>query len=103
MDQHLSLAGLFSIFSLSVYILEIIRVLLRPNRAASSRVAWIIVILALPVLGIVSYILLGETNIGRKRVERMRSVISGLPDVNHLAGADAANLHDDAPKRAFPV
>jgi cardiolipin synthase A/B len=98
MNQHLLLAGLFSILSLSVYIMVIIRVLLRPNREASSRVAWIVVILALPVLGIVAYILLGETNIGRKRVEHMRAVISGLPDVNHLAGADAANLHDDVPQ-----
>ena len=98
MNQHLLFAGLFSILSLFVYILVIIRVLLRPNREASSRLAWIVVILALPVLGIVAYILLGETNIGRKRVARMRAVISGLPDVNHLAGADAANLHDDVPQ-----
>ena len=98
MNQHLLLAGLFSILSLIVYILVITRVLLRPNREASSRVAWIVVILSLPLLGIVAYILLGETNIGRKRVERKRAVIAGLPDVNHLGGADAANLHDDVPQ-----
>jgi cardiolipin synthase len=97
MNQHLFFAGLLSIMSLAVHLLVVIRVLLRPNREASSRVAWIVVILALPVLGIVAYILLGETNIGRKRVTRMRSVISELPDVNHVAGADAANLHDDVP------
>ena len=97
MNQHLLLAGLFSIMSLAIHLLVVIRVLLRPNREASSRVAWIVVILAVPVLGIVAYILLGETNIGRKRVARMRAVISGLPDVNHVAGADAANLHDDLP------
>ena len=28
----------------------------------------------------------------------MRKVIAGLPDVNRLAGADAANLHDDVPQ-----
>ena len=97
MNQHLLLAGIFSILSLLVYILVMVRVLLRTNRDPSSRVAWIVVILALPVLGIVAYILLGETNIGRKRVARMREVIAGLPDVNHLAGADAADLHDDVP------
>ena len=98
MNQHLLLAGFFSLLSLLVYILLIIRVLLRPNREASSRVAWIVVILAFPVLGIVAYVLLGETSIGRKRVARMRAVVAGLPDVNHLAGADAANLHDDVPQ-----
>ena len=97
MSEHVLLTGLFSILSLLVYILVFIRVLLRPNREASSRVAWLVVILALPVLGIIAYILLGETNIGRKRVERMRKVIAGMPDVNQLAGADAANLHDDVP------
>ena len=97
MNQHLLIAGLFLAMSLLVYILVMIRVLLRPNREASSRIAWLVVILALPVLGIVAYILLGETNIGRKRVARMRAVISGLPDVNHLAGADATNLYDDIP------
>lgn len=98
MNDHLILTGLFSILSLLVYLLTIIRILLRPNREASSRVAWMVVILALPLLGIVVYLLLGETNIGRKRVEQMRQVIAGMPDVNHLAGADAANLHDDVPQ-----
>lgn len=98
MNEHLFLNWLFSILYLLLHVLVIIRVLLRPNREASSRVAWIVVILALPLLGIVSYILLGETNIGRKRVGRMRKVIEGMPDVNHLAGADAAVLHDDVPQ-----
>ena len=43
----------------------IVRVLLRPHRDPASRVAWIVVILAFPVVGIVAYLLLGETNIGR--------------------------------------
>jgi len=98
MNQQLLLAGLFSILSLLVYCLVMVRVLLRPNREASSRIAWIVVILALPVLGIIAYILLGETNIGRKRVARIRAVISGFPDVNLLAGADTTDLHGDIPK-----
>lgn len=97
MNDHIVLAGLFSMLSLLVYILTFIRILLRPNREPASRVAWLVVILALPLLGIIVYVLLGETNIGRKRVERMREVIAGMPDVNHLAGADAADLHDDVP------
>jgi cardiolipin synthase len=57
----------------------IVRVLLRPHREPASRIAWIVVILSLPVLGIVFYILLGETNLGRRRVERMRQIIGNLP------------------------
>jgi cardiolipin synthase len=58
-----------------------------------------VVIIGLPVLGILAYILLGETNIGRRRVERMRAVLSRLPDVNDAAGADTTNLQVDVPHR----
>ena len=98
MNENGLLLVLIPILHVLVQILVIVRVLLRPNREAASRVAWIVVILALPVLGILAYLLLGETSIGRKRTERMREVISQLPDVNHVAGADAANLHDDIPQ-----
>jgi cardiolipin synthase len=77
----------------------IVRVLLRPHREPASRIAWIVVIIALPMLGILAYLLLGETNIGRRRVARMREVISQLPDVTDAAGADAANLQADVPQR----
>jgi len=97
MNGHVLLTVMFSMLYLIVHILVIFRILLRPNREASSRVAWIVVVLSLPLLGILAYILLGETSIGRRRVERMKKVISGLPDVNHAGGADAANLHDDVP------
>jgi cardiolipin synthase len=73
----------------------IIRVLLRPHRDPASRVAWIVVILALPVVGIVSYLLLGETNIGRKRVERMKKIMGTMPSVNEIPGWDAKELRPE--------
>ena len=60
----------------------VVRVLLRPNREASSRIAWVVVVLLVPALGIVAYLLFGETNIGRKRVERAKSVIDSLPPLS---------------------
>jgi cardiolipin synthase len=57
----------------------ITRALLRPNREPSSRIAWIVVIAVLPGIGILAYLLFGETNIGRKRVERSRQAIAALP------------------------
>lgn len=77
----------------------IVRVLLRPHRQPASRIAWIVVIMALPVLGILAYILLGETNIGRRRVEKLREVLSRMPDVTDAAGADDSNLQVDVPQR----
>lgn len=55
------------------------RILLRPNRVPASRVAWLVVVGAVPVVGIAAYLLLGEVNIGRGRVTRMRQVLARLP------------------------
>ncbi len=55
------------------------RVLLRPHRDPTARVAWLAVLFALPVVGIVAYLLLGETSIGRRRVERSNRITAALP------------------------
>jgi cardiolipin synthase A/B len=57
----------------------IIRALLRPHREPASRLAWIIAILALPLVGIILYLLLGETRISGPRRTRGREVNSRLP------------------------
>jgi cardiolipin synthase A/B len=75
------------------------RVLLRPHRDPASRVAWIVVLVSLPVVGIIFYILLGETNIGLKRREKMREVISNLPQVNDAPGWEKADVKGDVPER----
>jgi cardiolipin synthase len=46
------------------------RALLRPHREASSRAAWTLVILTMPMIGMTAYVLFGETSIGRKRLEK---------------------------------
>jgi len=68
----------------AIHLLVAARAILRPHREPASRLAWIIVILVLPIAGIVAYILLGETNIGRRRVARMKSVIERLPRVEDV-------------------
>ncbi len=59
----------------------IARVMTRPHRNPASRIAWVAVIAALPVLGMLSYVLLGETNIGRRRIAHMKEVIRGMPGI----------------------
>jgi hypothetical protein len=81
----------------------IVRVLLRPHRDPASRIAWIVVILALPVVGIVAYLLLGETNIGRKRVERMKTVFAALPSIASTPGFDAPNVRPEIHERHLPL
>jgi cardiolipin synthase len=75
----------------------IARVLLRPNRQPASRIAWIVVIAALPVVGILAYLLFGETSIGRRRIARMHSVIAAMPDFPAAAPGDEANLEANVP------
>ena len=89
----------FLVLHILIQIALIVRVLLRPHRDPASRIAWIVVIIAVPVLGVLAYLLLGETNIGRRRVARMREVISGLPDMADAAGAEAMYLQADVPER----
>jgi cardiolipin synthase len=77
----------------------IVRVLLRPHRQSASRIAWIVVIVALPVVGILAYLLFGEVNIGRRRVERMREVIAGMPDPIGVSARDERLLESKIPER----
>ncbi len=79
------------ILHILVQVAVIVRILMRPHRDPASRIAWIVVVLSLPAVGILAYLLLGETNIGRSRIKRMRKVLSLLPDVADAQGADVAN------------
>ena len=86
-----------------IQVVLIVRVLLRPHRDPASRVAWIVVIVALPFAGFVAYLLLGETNIGRKRVERMRTVLSSLPDMDRTPGWEAPERRPEIPEHHRPL
>ncbi len=99
MNQGIFIGTIFMTLHILIQIAFIVRVLLRPHRDPASRIAWIVVIISLPVLGILAYILLGETNIGRRRVERMHEVLSRLPDVTDAPGADGTNLQVNVPHR----
>jgi cardiolipin synthase A/B len=68
--------GLFYV----VHFAFVARAILRPHREPASRVAWVVVIMVLPVAGIIAYLLLGETSIGRRRTERAGQALALLPD-----------------------
>jgi len=55
------------------------RVLLRPHRDPASRVAWILLIAGAPILGMLAYVFVGETSIGRRRAARLREIEQSLP------------------------
>ncbi len=64
------------------------RALTRPHRDPSSRIAWVAVMAAVPVLGIIAYLLLGDTNIGHRRVQRMKRVLANLPPMAEAGKGD---------------
>ena len=55
------------------------RALLRPHREPASRLAWIIAIFALPIAGVILYLLVGETRISGGRRERGKKINARLP------------------------
>jgi cardiolipin synthase len=57
----------------------IVRALLRPHREPASRIAWITAVLALPILGVLLYLMLGETRISGGRRTRGKEIESKLP------------------------
>jgi len=73
------------------------RVMLRPHREPASRIAWVAVVLALPVLGTIAYVLFGEVNIGRRRLEKEREAMRRAPEPLPSLPQDAANLRAEIP------
>ncbi|MGB4334819.1 MAG: cardiolipin synthase [Chromatiaceae bacterium] len=65
---------------LTIQVALVLRALMRPHREPASRIAWVLVILVFPVLGILAYLFLGETSIGRRRAERLRQTLARLPN-----------------------
>lgn len=87
------------IVHVAIEIVVILRVMLRPHRQPAARIAWVAVITSLPVIGILSYLLFGEVNIGRKRVARHRAVIERMPPLAPCAAGDEANFAADVPQK----
>jgi cardiolipin synthase len=98
MTENQVLTALWTGTYLLIQLGVIARAILRPHREPASRVAWVVVIVVLPVIGVIAYILLGETNIGRRRVTRMCAVLAAMPDVAKAPGMDAPNLQPKIPE-----
>lgn len=83
-----------------LHLLVIVRAITRANRTPASRVAWVAVITFLPWLGLIAYLLLGETSIGRERVRRLREASeqlagpAGVSDAADRLDAQARPLSD---------
>jgi len=72
----------------------IARVLLHGQRSSSARLAWILVLVTLPVLGIATYLLVGEVRLGRARTRRHKEIVDRFQRqaAPHWEGAVAPDL-----------
>src|ERR1700752_4774326 len=75
-----------------------VRILVRPHRDPASRIAWIVVVAALPLMGTIAYLFLGEVNIGRSRAKRLHAILERMPQIPWAAAGNsedaAASLPD---------
>ena len=77
MRPELALVG--SILLIAIHAAIIVRIILRPQREPASRIAWLVSVMAVPLVGIVAYLLLGEARISGGRRERYRRIEAHLP------------------------
>ncbi|MFO1140302.1 MAG: cardiolipin synthase [Paracoccus sp. (in: a-proteobacteria)] len=56
-----------------------VRILLRRHRTPDSRAAWLLIVVALPLAGTIMYVLLGETDVGHRRMLTRRRIDAALP------------------------
>lgn len=73
--------GFFITLHYSVALVIALRVLMRPRLDPSVRVAWILVIEVVPLIGILSYLLFGEIRMDRAERRRMASVRARLTGI----------------------
>lgn len=76
-----------------------IRVLVRPRMEPSARLAWIMVVEALPILGIGAYLLFGEVRMRQAEVQKMRDVRDRLTGLWQISPERV----NDPPRLARPA
>lgn len=83
-----------SLATIALHAVYIVRAVIRPNREPAARLAWVMVIVLVPIGGIVGYLLLGEMSLGRRRREGLARLVAELPRPHGWDGASDA-LPDD--------
>lgn len=87
-------ASFFVLLHTTVSLALIARVLIRPRLDPSVRLAWIMVIEAVPFVGILTYVLFGEIRMNRAEVHRMADVRDRLTGKLERASDPVAVLPD---------
>ena len=81
----------FSVGAYALHVLFVVYVLLRPRSRQSSSMAWIVFIVAVPFVGIVLYLVVGEVRTGSSRKRRHRTILANIRTVLDEAWSDSAD------------
>lgn len=100
MQENSAIAWILVALHIALQVLFIVRALLRTHREPSARMAWVLAIVTVPVVGIVAYVLFGETNIGRRRIARMREALKRLPSFHDFGHTETRQV---VPERYAPL
>lgn len=68
-----------SLLLLAAEMLVLLRAILRPNRDPAARLAWVLVIVMAPIVGMLAYLLLGEARVSMGRRQRGIEIDKALP------------------------
>lgn len=92
-------ASIFVFVHTAIALALVGRVLLRPRLEPAVRLAWIMVIEALPLFGIIAYLLFGEVRMNRAEVQRMADVRDRLTGLRR----PSSRILREPPNLARPV
>jgi cardiolipin synthase A/B len=71
---------------LAAELVVLVRAILRPNREPAARLAWVTIIIVAPIVGMIAYLLVGETRTRRRKIGK--AIDARLP---RPAGSEAAD------------
>lgn len=100
-----SWGAIWAVLLFLVDLATIARAVTREHRSPASRLAWSVVILTLPLLGIIAYFFLGDTSADRKSDKKLKDLRRELPRLakDALPKADLPLLYRQAFARAGSV
>ncbi|WP_432447820.1 cardiolipin synthase [Aliiroseovarius marinus] len=76
-----SWGGIWALLLVVVDIATVARAVTREQRSAASRLAWVVVILSLPLVGVIAYFFLGDTSADRRSDKKLKDLRRELPKV----------------------
>lgn len=98
-DDAAMLASVYLFLHTTLALGFIVRVLIRPRMDPSVRLAWIMVIEGIPVVGILAYLLFGEVRMKQADVQRMADIRDRLTGLR----LPSPFRLDDPPERLRPI